>query len=127
MFPADKFERPIYNNLQRDTMDFWNYIVDELLLARVPVIMLFSRGCSSLEGGDEGPGNSCPRLLRHFVKAVELAGAQEVVKVGMFIDTGAKNELAGVERVDLGDPDNWTYFWDYEIKIFFDTLPKAWW
>lgn len=111
-------------------MDFWHYLVDELLLSRVPVVLLHGRGCYSPDDDDDfsGPGNLCPRYLRYFVDAVRMAGAENVMKVAMFdTNDGAKPALAGVERLNLMEPANWNYFWEYNIQIAFDILPRDWW
>lgn len=126
-FPANEFELPIYQSLERDSDDYWNYLVDELLLSRLDVVMLHGRGCTSTTSGNGGSGDLCPRVLAKFVAAAKRAGAQDVLKVGMWDDTGAYPNNAGVDRLNLSDKANWTYFWDHNIKIWFDTLPKSMW
>jgi hypothetical protein len=129
-FPDDQFEKPIYKDIRaRDdgSTNFWNYLVDELLLSRVDVVLLHGRGCFSKVSGDDGPGNMCPRVLRHFVSSVDRAQAQDVMKVGMFIDTAAIPRISGVEILDLAVEENWNYFWEYNIMIFFDIIPESMW
>mmetsp|Transcript_40986 Transcript_40986/g.98148 ORF Transcript_40986/g.98148 Transcript_40986/m.98148 type:complete len:614 (-) Transcript_40986:214-2055(-) len=48
-FPNEQFERPIYKNLNRSDQDFWKYVLDEMLLARIPVVFLHGRGCAYLQ------------------------------------------------------------------------------
>jgi Domain of unknown function (DUF5010) len=48
-FPDEQFERPIYKNINRADQDFWYYVLDEMLLARVPVVFLHGRGCAYLQ------------------------------------------------------------------------------
>jgi hypothetical protein len=88
MFPAANYERPIYKDLNRTSPEYWNFLVDELLLSRVPLILLHGRGCFDKYQGDDGAGSLCPRLLRYFVAAVHRAGAGKVIRVGMWDDTG---------------------------------------
>lgn len=127
-FPAHQFELPIYQNINSNSMDFWHYIVDELLLSRAYVVLLHGRGCYEPKGPDDsGPGNMCPRLLRHFVEAVRMADAMDVVKVGMFYATGSTPEIPDVPQLDLSSPHNWNYLWEYNIEIWFDTIPKSLW
>lgn len=128
-WPSAQFERPIYNAavIERNNDDYWNRLVDELLLSRVNVVMLHGRGCSDLVSGMGGAGDECPRWLTKFVSAVQRAGAQDVIKVGMWDDTGSYPNSAGVSRLDLSNHANWSYFWDHNIKIWFDTLPKSMW
>jgi hypothetical protein len=129
-FSDDQFEKPIYKNLNaRDdgSTNYWNYLVDELLLSRVDVVMLHGRGCYDRMSGDDGPGGMCPRLLRHFVSSARRTQAQDVVKVGMFLDTAAIPHVARVDRLDLSLKKNWKYLWNNNIMLFFDTLPKHMW
>lgn len=121
------FEMPIYYTLSSKTIEYWNNIVDELLLTRVPMALLSGRGCWNKTAGFNGPGNMCPRALRTFVKAVDIAEARNVIRVGMFDNTGAHHVIAGVERLDLSNTSNWDYFWSYNYKIWFDTIPKDMW
>lgn len=129
------YELPIYNKLNRNEDEYWDYLVDELLLARVDVVMLHGRGCWDLSSsGFQGTGNLCPRHLSKFVAAVHRALAQDVIRVGMWDDTGAYNKamqflegLASGTKLDLSNHSNWKYFWDHNIKIWFDTLPREMW
>ena len=133
-WPNLYYELPIYKDLDRNDDTFWNYLVDELLLARVNVVMLHGRGCWDLESGTQGSGDMCPRVLTKLVEAVKRANAQEVLRFGMWDDTGAYNKaLQHVEhlprhtKMDLSNRRNWKYFWDHNIKIWFDTIPREWW
>lgn len=120
-------EVPIYQTLNRNSHDYWNYLVDELLLSRVPMALLHGRGCYNKKKGNQGPGDMCPRLLKRFVKAIDAAGARGVIQFGMFVATGATPLLAGVQQLDLSKKKNWNYFWSYNIKIWFDTIPQDMW
>jgi len=124
------YELPIYSEMDREGDDFWVYLVDELLLARVHVVMLTGRGCferSARKADETGPGNMCPRVLSRFVNAVNAAGAQDVIRVGMFEDTEHYKHLANVGRLDLSLGTSWDYVWLDNIKAFFDTIPKSMW
>jgi len=136
-WPDEQFELPIYEVLDRAEPEFWNYMLDELLYARLDVYMFHGRGCLDKEAGTElsmrGIGNMCPRQLKYFVDAVERAGVSDVVKMGMWDDTGsyrtARNRILGTNdpQFDVGDESNWQFFWDYNIKIWFDTVPAHLW
>jgi hypothetical protein len=136
-WPAEQYELPMYSVLDRDRPDFWTYLVDELLLSRLNVVVLHGRGChdkSPDAASDRGTGNMCPRLLRGFVDAVERAGVGgDVLRAAMWDDTGmyrtARNVILGdnATTFDVGDESNWQYFWDYNIKIWFDTVPEKLW
>lgn len=118
---------PMYKNVNRDSDDYWNYIVDELLLARVPAVLWHGRYCDSLTSGTSGRGDMCPRWLTKYVAAAKRAGAENILKFGYFDDTGNYPNAAGVSRFDLANTKNWTYFWDHRMKIWFDTVPKNMW
>ena len=104
-FLKGAFELPMYQNhtLSRDTDEFWNYLVDELLLSRVNAVMLHGRGCYvkdapqllQVERGYgtidaaaspyyRGSGELCPRYLTRFRDAVIRAEARHIIKIGMF-------------------------------------------
>lgn len=120
-------EVPIYKNVDRDSDDYWNYIVDELLLARVHAVLWHGRHCDSLTSGTRGRGDMCPRHLTKYVDAAKRAGAENILKAGYFDDTGNYPNAAGVSRLDLSNRNNWVYFWDHRMKIWFDTVPKNMW
>lgn len=136
-WPEEEYELPIYSALDREKPEFWTYLLDELLLARLDVVLLHGRGCWDKKSGSvdstQGTGSMCPRLLSRFVNAVDKAGVSDVIRVGMWDDTGgyrnARNMILGDNSIvfDLGDEDNWQFFWDYNIKIWFDTIPEKLW
>ena len=111
--------------------------MDELLLSRLDLALLHGRGCHDKDPGSDkslrGTGSMCPRLLKGFVDAVERAGVEDVIRVGMWDDTGmyrtARNTVLGTNdtRFDVGNETNWEFFWDYNIKIWFDTIPSKLW
>jgi hypothetical protein len=91
----------MYQNhtLSRDTDEFWNYLVDELLLSRVNAVMLHGRGCYVKDAPPlqversygaidaaasqyyRGSGELCPRYLTRFRDAVIRADARHIIKV----------------------------------------------
>lgn len=136
IWPPHQFDLPIYQLLDRSKDDFWIYILDELLMSRLPLLLLHGRGCfDSLPGqpsSERGVGDMCPRLLKSFVETVERAGVEDVIRVGMWDDTGmyptARNHaLKTTGPFDVGDEQNWKFFWDHNIKIWFDTVPAKLW
>jgi hypothetical protein len=57
-------------------------------------------------------------------------GLDGVIQVGMFDDTGAyqgtRNIVDGLPpgtRFDLADHTSWRFFWDHNMKVWFDTIP----
>ncbi|MBI5526906.1 MAG: DUF5010 domain-containing protein [Deltaproteobacteria bacterium] len=126
-----KCELPLFDPYNRDTIEWWYNLVEELAFSRVQLTLLHGRGCWDPSSGDEGSGNMCPRLLRHFVKAVYDKGLQGVIRVGMFDDTGAypfaRSHVEGLPDgtpFDLADRNAWRFFWDHNMKPWFETIPK---
>lgn len=130
-FPDERYELPIYLDINRDNTDFWNYLHDELLLSRVPVVMFHSRGCWEATGDStDGQGDLCPRQLRNWLAAIdrlESTGITSYQKVGCFIATGVYYHYTGEDRFDVSNKKNWKYFWQHSIKIFFEEIPKRMW
>jgi hypothetical protein len=133
-FAGDRCERPLYLKYDRDDPEWWDTLVQELLASRVNVVMAHGRGCYDASSGDSGNGNMCPRLLRHLIAAIDRAGAHDVLRLGMFDDTGAyqgtRTAVDGLPesaRFDLGDRSSWRFFWDHNMRIWFDTVPRHLW
>ena len=120
-------EVPMYQNLERDSDDYWNVIVDELLLARVDLVLWHGRYCESLAPENtHGYGDMCPHLLKKFKDAATRAGAENILKAGYFDDTGNYPGAANVTHFDLANEANWKkYFWEHKMKIWFDTGKRS--
>jgi hypothetical protein len=132
----------MFTPFSRDVSGWWDEMLDELMYARVPLTLLHGRGClyPGTPGNFEGAGNDCPLLLTSLAAAVNRAGAANVAKFGMFIDTGAipaARKILAHEATELpfdltpvpdaaGHLPIW-YFWDADIELFFDTVPKSMW
>ena len=148
------FELPLYQNhtLSRDTDEFWNYLVDELLLSRVNAVMLHGRGCyvkdapqgygrslryGTLDAAEfhyyRGSGELCPRYLTRFRDAVIRADARHIIKIGMFDPMdhyqGDIEKAYGYKPLtfDFGNPEHYEYFFDHNVKILFDIFPRDMW
>jgi hypothetical protein len=126
---------PLYQPYNRDTPGWWDNVVEELEFSRVNVAMVHGRGCLSLDGGTDGNGNMCPRELSNLVDAIDRAGLRGVMKLGMWDDTGAYPGARDIVRgLPAGTPfdlsnhaDAEEFFWDRNMKIWFDTIPKDLW
>jgi hypothetical protein len=133
--PRPEFcEAPMYATYDRNTPEWWDILVDEHLLSRVNVVMAHGRGCFDLTSGLEGNGNMCPRHLAKLVSAIDRAGAGDVYRLGMWDDTGAYpgarnhvDQLPSGTLFDLADPTSWRFFWEYNMRIWFDTIPSRLW
>jgi hypothetical protein len=133
-------EIPMFVPFDRDNPVWWDEMLDELMFARTPGVLLHGRGCYDLTNAtdDAGNGNMCPHLLSNMVAAVNRAGLGNVAKFGMFIDTGAmpgfRSHFTGVSGPmnltpvadSAGHLPSW-YFFEGDIEIFFDTIPKSMW
>lgn len=125
---------PMYLRYDRNTDEFWDILVQELLHSRINVVMAHGRGCYDPNQGLSGNGNMCPRLLTRLVAAIDRAGARDVMRLGMFDDTGAYqgtrdtvDNLPQSTRFDLNDRSAWRFFWDHNMRVWFDTVPKELW
>lgn len=130
-FPDRRYELPMYSSVNRQDTDFWNYLLDELLLSRVPVVMFHGRGCWKASGDSEsGQGDMCPRVLSRWLEAterLESTGIKSYLKVAMFIDTAVFHKYTETERFDLSKKKNWKWFWNRNIRVFFDEIPRRAW
>jgi hypothetical protein len=127
-------EAPIYSSYDRNTSEWWDILVDEHLLSRVNVVLAHGRGCFDVTTGLDGNGNMCPRHLAKLVAAIDRAGAGDVYRLGMWDDTGAypgaRNHVEnrpGTTPFDLADRTSWRFFWDHNMKIWFDVIPSRLW
>lgn len=128
-------EPPIFRPYDRNTPAWWDNLVEELIHSRVHVVLMLGRGCFDPISGDDGNGDMCPRLLRYLVDAIDRCeGARDVLRLAMFDDTGAymgaRNTIEGLPGntlFDLADEDAWGYFWDYNMRIWYDTVPSDLW
>ncbi len=128
-------EMPLYRPYNRNTPQWWDNAVDELLFSRLHVVLAHGRGCDDKGNGDEGNGNMCPRLLRHMVAAIDRAGARSLIRLGMFDDTGAypgtrksHENLPNDEPLDFSNVEQTlSYMWERNVKIWYDTVPKDLW
>ena len=118
----------------RNTAEWWDVLVDEHLLSRVNVVMAHGRGCFDPNTGLDGNGNVCPRHLSKLVAAIDRAGAGDVYRLGMWDDTGAYpgarnhvDNLPDGTLLNLADRNSWRFFWDYNMRIWFDTIPSRLW
>lgn len=131
---GSRCELPLYKRYDRDDPEWWDVQVQELLHSRINVVMAHGRGCLDANGGTAGNGNMCPRLLSRLVEAIDRAGARGVIRLGMFDDTGAYPGARNIvenrpwsERFDVSDRSAWRFFWDHNMKVWFDTVPKDLW
>lgn len=134
-FPVENCDVPLFEPYDRNQADWWDNLVEELLFSRGHVVLAHGRGCYDPNNGDDGNGNMCPRLLRHLVSAIDRANARHVMKLAMWDDTGAyqgtRNIVKGLAegtRFDLSNTNEaLEFFWDRNMRIWFDTIPKDLW
>ena len=113
------------NIMNSQSPGFWDNYVDEILLAQPDAVLFHNRGPVS--------GNMPASNMKHFMAAIERAGsgARDIVKVGLFDDTGALN--GNLEQLGLGsqlDPENPEHqeYWYNEIyKAFYSEIPRDMW
>jgi len=127
----NKCQLPIYLRYDRDDPEWWDILVQELVASHVNVVMAHGRGCYDPNSGDSGNGNMCPRLLRNLVAAIDRAQVRDVIRLGMWDDTGAyqgtRDTVDNLPQSTRFDQTSWRFFWDHNMKIWFDTVPSDLW
>ncbi|MCU0663159.1 MAG: DUF5010 domain-containing protein [Myxococcota bacterium] len=126
------YEWPIYDHsegqkiMDRNTPEYWDTFVDELLLARTTVISFHHRGAVI--------GDMHVSHLKKFFEACDRAGVRNMFKISYFEDTGmhgsnlkySSNGATG-SKVDCGNVKHQEYVYLDYYKLFFDTVPKDMW
>ena len=127
-----RYHMPIYKTFNRDTPEYWDNVVDEMLMARLHLAFLHARGCESdnpetCDGSCRPVGDMCPGNLNLFVEAVTRAEAEDVIRVGMWDATGTYDNHIGrpLDISNLSEVEE--YFWRRNMKKFFDTIPENLW
>lgn len=128
------------NIVDRDTNEYWDNLVEELLFSRVDVISLHGRGAwypNDPNKIGKSSGDMDPRLLKRFVEAVDRVGdgARASLKVAMWDDTAMYSDSyryqnggdRGTNNFDMSKQANWDFMFDSNVKLWFDTLPRDMW
>lgn len=129
-------QMPLFTPYDHKEDDWWDNLVAEQLQARMPVMLMSTRGVFDPNDPDDWDGSLNPRELVWLIDAFDRAGVTpELMKVACFVDTPIFQKhyvdllgLPASSNVDFSDTNNvaFTYF-ERGIQPWFDTVPREWW
>ena len=119
---------PLYNPSKQNPNDTWQNWVEELTASGVDFV------CPNLRGSH--PNNATnPTNVAPLVDIINRMGLAGRLKVGLFDDNAASwtaqwnlsqgREWAWAKPMDLGDTNTWKFIYDYNYKLFYETVPDA--
>ncbi|MFZ4873668.1 DUF5010 domain-containing protein [Janthinobacterium sp. Mn2066] len=118
------YNTPLYNPDPKNPDATWDAWVRELGEAGVDFVAPNVRGAYPI-------AKWSPAGMAPIVKALNQTGLASQIKVALFDDNAASwtaqwnqakhNSLP----FDIGNPANWTYIYDTNYKVFFETIPDA--
>ncbi len=120
---AASSEQPLFKSYNRDA-DWWDNLVAEQIQARMPVILMASRGT--------GEGNMNPIELSGLIDAFNRAGVTpNIMKVACFLDTanwGIRAQSIYSQPFDLANNNMFARIvFDENVAPWFNTVPSQWW
>lgn len=117
--------KPFFNPIAGQPNATWDDWADELAASGVDFV------CPNLRGSwpftDQNPTNIAPLLT-----ALRNRGPTNAIKLAIFDDNAASwtwqwNAARGTssQPFDISQQTNWVYLWDYNYKLFYQTVPDA--
>jgi len=111
---------------------WWENMVEEVDYSGVDFIALLSRGTQPNQSKDLGTGD--PKHIKTLVKYMTERNAK--FKLAIFDDCpnswqSSRNynlynkDFTKYELFDCGNPDNYKYIWDYNLKLAIENIPDA--
>jgi fibronectin type 3 domain-containing protein len=124
--PNDTTENtPLYNPPSGTATDTWGTWLEQAQQAGLDFL------CPNLRGSQPNTSVS-PVNIAPLVTLINNRGLANTIKIGAFDDNAGSwqwqwNMAKGTANVafDIGDSNNWVYIYDYNYKIFFQTVPDA--
>lgn len=127
MYPG-QLNISLYNPQSSNPNATWDNWAEQLDHAGVDYV------CPNLTGSQPNTGGS-PTNMAPLLAALINRGITNRIKFGIFDDNAASwtaqwNQANGrgfgyAERFDLSDTNNWKYIYDYNYKLFYQTIPDA--
>lgn len=106
----------------------WDSWVEQMAQAGIDFV------CPNLTGSQPNT-NGTPTKIAPMITAINTRGLTNTLKLAAFDDNAASwcaqwNMANGrgygyAQKFDMADPNNWKYIYDYNYKIFFQTVPDA--
>jgi len=120
--------KPFFNPISGNPNRTWDDWVEELAASGVDFVCPNLRG--SWPSTDQNPTNIAP-----FLVALKNRGLTNSIKLAIFDDNAASwtaqwNQANGrgfsyAQPFDISQQTNWVYLWDYNYKLFYQTVPDA--
>ena len=109
---------------------WWENMVEEVDYSGIDYVALLSRGMQPNQTKDLGTGD--PKHIKTMVKY--MTDREAKFKLAIFDDcpnswTSSRNynlygkDQTKYELFDCGNPDNYKYIWDYNLKVAFENIP----
>ena len=109
---------------------WWENMVEEVDYSGIDYVALLSRGMQPNQTKDNGTGD--PKHIKTLVKYMQDRDAK--FKLAIFDDcpsswTASRNynlygkDATKYELFDCGNPDNYIYIWDYNLKVALENIP----
>lgn len=125
---SDTANHPLFNPVAGEPNGTWDNWAEELAASGVDFVCPNLRG--SWPNTDQNPTNLAPLLV-----ALSQRGLTNRIKLAIFDDNAASwtaqwNQANGrgfsyAQPFDISAPTNWVYLWDYNYKLFYETVPDA--
>ena len=119
---------PLFNPIPGQPNATWDDWAEELAASGVDFVCPNLRG--SWPNTSQNPTNIAPLL-----SALANRGLAQSIKLAIFDDNAASwtaqwNQANGrgfgyAQPFDISQPTNWAYLWDYNYKLFYQTVPDA--
>ena len=119
---------PLYNPRSTNPNATWDDWAEELAASGVDFV------CPNLRGSQPNTSLS-PTNIAPLLTALYNRGLANRIKLAIFDDNASSwtaqwNEANGrgfdyAEPFDIGQTNNWAYLWDYNYKLFYQTVPDA--
>ena len=124
----DTANHPLFNPITGNPNATWDDWAEELAASGVDFVCPNLRG--SWPNTDQNPTNVAP-----FLTALANRGLTNRIKLAIFDDNAASwtaqwNQANGrgfgyAQPFDISQQTNWVYLWDYNYKLFYQTVPDA--
>jgi Domain of unknown function (DUF5010)/DUF5010 C-terminal domain len=120
---------PLYNPVSGQMVPTWDDWVEEATAAGIDYLAPDQRGYMPISNAGD------PHHMVDLVAALQNRGVADRLKLAIFDDNAASwcaqwNAANGrgygyAEPFDISDSANWVYIWDYNYKVFYESVPDA--
>jgi hypothetical protein len=125
--PYTEPNAPLFNPVAGQTVPTWDDWVEEATAAGVDYMAPDQRGYTPVSGSGD------PHRMADLVNVLKTRGVDKRIKLAIFDDNAASwtaqwNAANGrgfgyAQPFDISNPANWVYIWDYNYKVFYESVP----